>query len=148
MVSLLRRSTGDPELDRLTGEIVDAAYVVQKFLGIGLLERTYRIATAIELESRGIKCEQEAPVAVRYRGRVIEKAYFIDLLVEDRIAVELKAVEAFHPSHSAQVLTCMRWADLRIGFVINFHASPFGAGVRRFVRDLPESSASSAESSA
>src|SRR5438874_352954 len=130
MVSLLRRATGDAELDRLTGEIVDAAYVVQKSLGIGLLERTYRVAMGIELEERGIRSVQEAPVAIRYRGRVIERAYFIDILVEDRVAVELKAVEALHPSHSAQVLTCMRWADLRVGFVINFHASPFGSGVR------------------
>ena len=87
-------------------------------------------------------------MAIRYRGRVIERAYFIDILVEDRVAVELKAVEALHPSHSAQVLTCMRWADLQVGFVINFHASPFGSGVRRFVRDLPETSALSADPSA
>lgn len=125
--------TNNPS-DPLTREIIGAAITVHRTLGAGLLESTYERCLAYELTTRGLRCEQQRPVHITYGNLVIERAYYIDLLVEDEVVVELKAVEELTPVHKAQVLTHLKWADLQVGLLINFNVTVLRNGLRRLLR--------------
>ena len=121
------------ERDRLTGEIVDAAYRIHTKLGPGLLESVYEAVLARTLEQRGLKVERQKPVPIEFDGLRFDEGFRIDLLVDDRVVVELKSVEQLAPVHSKQLLTYIRLLDLRVGLLINFGASTLKEGVRRVV---------------
>ena len=103
----------------VTQQIVDAFYAVYNSLGYGFLERVYENSMAIELRARGLKAQQQAPIQVYYRGEVVGE-YFADLLIEDKIIVELKAVASLLPIHEAQLLNYLKATPFEVGLLLNF----------------------------
>jgi len=119
--------------DLLLNRIVKAAITVHRELGPGLLESTYQRCLLIELEHEGLGFETEVPVSVEYRGQVITHAYRIDVLVENEVVLELKAVETVTDKHKAQLLTYLRLLNKRIGLLINFNEILLKNGIRRII---------------
>jgi len=127
------------ELDDITGEIVDAALKVHQGLGPGLLESVYESVLAKSLEKRGLKIERQKPVSFVFDEVRFDEGFRVDLLVDERVVVELKSVEKIAPVHSKQLLTYIRLMKLPIGLLINFGASTLKEGLHRIVNDLPSS---------
>ena len=122
------------DINQLSSQIIKAAINVHKELGPGLLESVYQACMVIELEDMGKKVEAEVPVPVNYGGRKIhEEGFRIDLLVEDRIIVELKSVEKLQPVHHKQLLTYLRLANKELGLLINFNEVLLKDGISRMI---------------
>ena len=119
--------------DEITGAIIGAAIEVHRRLGPGLLESVYETCLAFEFGQRGIAFRQQRPMPIRYGDLLIELAYRADFLVEDAILVELKAVSAIHPVHTAQVLTYLELSGLRTALLIDFNVPVLREGIRRFI---------------
>ncbi len=111
------------ELDKLAEQIVGSAYQVHKNLGPGVLERFYRDSMVIELEDRGLKVDKEVQFPVFYNGRRLDGHYVIDIVVEDKIVVELKTVEELSKLHKAQLNTYLKICRCRLGILINFNTT-------------------------
>jgi GxxExxY protein len=120
------------EMNRLTKAIIGAAIEVHRILGPGLLEATYEIALCIEMDIRGIKHSRQVPIDIRYKGRLVNE-YRMDLLVENSVVVEIKAVERLDPIFSAKLLTYLRSSSKKVGLLINFNTRFLKDGVRRYV---------------
>ncbi|MCK6470241.1 MAG: GxxExxY protein [Planctomycetes bacterium] len=118
--------------------VVDAAFTVHKTLGPGLLESVYEAALAYELSSRGMKVERQVPVPVMYKGVQIGEGFKMDLLVGEKVVLELKSVEKVAQVHKKQLLTYLRLADKRLGLLINFGAPLIKEGVSRVVNGLED----------
>lgn len=103
----------------LTYQIRSCAFTVSNELGPGFLERVYENALAIELQDAGLAVRTQCPIAVRYKGRVVGD-FVADLLVEERVLIELKAVKALLPEHDAQLLNYLRATQIKVGLLINF----------------------------
>jgi GxxExxY protein len=121
------------ELNEITGKIVDAAYEVHSTLGPGLIESVYETCLVYELTRRGLRFERQMAVSVEYKEVLLENALRIDLMVEDKIVVELKAVEKLLPVHDAQVMTYLKLIKSRLGLLINFNVPKIKEGIRRIV---------------
>jgi GxxExxY protein len=117
-------------LNVLTGRIIGCAIDVHKALGPGLLESAYECAFCVELAHEGLHFQRQVGCPVIYRGRAVGE-YRLDLLVENQIVVEVKAVERFAPVYIAQVLTYLRATERRLGLIINFNVPVLRDGVRR-----------------
>jgi GxxExxY protein len=117
----------------ITGQIVDAAMKVHSALGPGLLESAYAVCMQHELQSRGLAVERETPLAVHYGGVRLDAGYRLDLLVESRVVVELKAVSKVLPIHEAQVISYLRLGRYQTGLLLNFHVRQMRDGVNRYV---------------
>ncbi len=111
----------DSVRDKITGEILDDCIEVHRNLGPGLLESTYEICLLKELELRGIKAINQIKLPIEYKGFTLDQDYRIDILVEDEFILELKSVEMLLPIHKAQLITYLKLADKRLGFLINFN---------------------------
>ena len=120
-------------LDVLGGIILDAAITVHRELGPGLLESAYQLALARELMSRGINNKKQIPVELFYKKESLGKAYVIDILVENCIIIEVKAVEIMHPIYQAQLITYLKLSNLRLGYLINFNVPLLKDGFKRIV---------------
>lgn len=121
-------------LNELTSTIIGAAIEVHRSLGPGLLESAYETCLAFELVDRGLSIEREKPLPMVYRGRRLDCGYRIDLIVEDEIIVEVKAVEQIMPVHSAQLLSYLRLYRRTLGLLLNFHVKWLADhGIRRIV---------------
>jgi GxxExxY protein len=120
----------------LSREIVDAALEVHKELGPGLLESIYQQSLAHELQLRSLRCEVETPIEANYKGLNLESAYRLDLLVEDKVIIEVKAVETILPVHKAQLLSYLKLSNLKLGLLINFHVPLMKYGIKRVVHRL------------
>ncbi|MGB8984010.1 MAG: GxxExxY protein [Anaerolineales bacterium] len=118
--------------DPLTRRIISCAIEVHKRLGPGLLEKLYKESIAIEMELCGLKVEKNVKVPVEYRGKLIGE-YFIDILVEDSVILELKSVERHDPVFEAQILSYMKLTGKRVGLLINFNSKMVKDGIKRFV---------------
>jgi GxxExxY protein len=118
------------ELSRV---VVDAGLKVHRTLGPGLLESAYERFIAHELELRGHVVRRQVALPVTYEGVTLESGYRLDLVVDDAIIVEVKAVEALTRLHEAQILTYLRLSGLGMGFLMNFNVVLFKQGLRRFV---------------
>jgi GxxExxY protein len=116
---------------RTTQAVLAAAYRVHGHLGPGLLERVYQLCLCHELSRAGIPFEFEKPLPVLYDGVVIERGYRIDLLVDSKVIVEVKAIDAIQPVHESQLLTYLRLSRMRVGLLINFGAVRLRDGIRR-----------------
>jgi iron complex transport system substrate-binding protein len=125
------------ELDDITGAIVDASVKIHQNLGPGLLENVYEVVLARVLARRGFSVQRQKVVRFEYEGMVFEEGLRLDLLVEDRVIVELKSVEKLAPVHSKQVLTYLRLMNLPVGLLINFGAATLKEGLHRIVNNLP-----------
>ena len=106
----------------ITREIIGAAFAVYKELGYGFLEKVYENALLIELADRNLKAESQKPVDVAYKGRVVGK-YLADIVVEDKVLVELKAEKSYNPKHEAQLIHYLKATNLKVGLLINFGES-------------------------
>jgi len=115
---------------------VDAAYHVHKSLGPGLLESVYETVLVYELKRRGLKVGRQVPVAIVYDNIKLDEGFRADLIVEDKVIVELKSVENVIPVHKKQLLTYLRLADKRLGLLINFGAELIRDGISRVVNGL------------
>jgi len=121
------------QFEQITKEIIGAAIEVHKSLGPGLLESAYEECLAYELIQKGLKVERQKPVPVIYKEIKLDYGYRIDLLVEDSVIVELKSIEAFAPIHEAQILTYMKFAEKKVGLLINFNVTVLKNGLKRYV---------------
>ena len=118
----------------ITGEIIDASYRLHTRLGPELLEQVYETLLARSLEQRGLKVETEKPISFQFDGIRFDGGFRVDLLVEERVVVELKSLEKMAPVHAKQLLTYLRLLDLPIGLLINFGAARLSeGGVERIV---------------
>ena len=117
-------------------KIVHASYVVHKELGPGLLESVYEICLFEELKAQNLSVERQLKLPVVYKGKALDKEFMIDLLVEKSIAIELKAVEQLLPVHEVQLLTYMKLADLKLGYLVNFNVSLIKHGIKRKINSL------------
>lgn len=118
--------------------IVDAAYHIHLSLGPGLLESVYQNVLAHELRKRGLRVMTEVPVPVIYDGIDFCEGFRADLIIEDKVIVELKSVAKIAPVHKKQLLTYLRLADKRLGLLINFNETRIKDGITRIVNRLPE----------
>ena len=105
--------------EQLTGKILEASFKVIRELGAGFLEGVYQNALLIALRQKGIKAEARVPLLVRFRGEVVGE-YYADLLVDDKVIVELKAVKALAPEHQAQLINYLKATGIEVGLLINF----------------------------
>jgi GxxExxY protein len=119
--------------NQITGAIIAAAIKVHTVLGPGLLESAYQACLAQELRGRGFEIMTELPLPVVYEGQKLEVGYRIDLLVESRVIVEVKSVDAIHPIHEAQLLSYMRLSKRGVGLPINFNVLQLRNGIKRMV---------------
>ena len=116
--------------------VVDAAIKVHRALGPGLLESVYEIVLAHELAKRGLKVERQVPIPIEYNGLKFQEGFRADIVVEEKIIVELKSVENIQPVHKKQLLTYLRLADMRLGLLINFGSALLKDGISRVVNGL------------
>jgi GxxExxY protein len=124
--------------NEIAKEVVDAAYQVHRKLGPGLLETVYEVVLAYELKKRGVTVERQVPVAIVYEDVKFDEGFRADLIVEDKVIVELKSVETVSPVHKKQLLTYLRLADKRLGLLINFRSELIRDGIARVVNGLKE----------
>ena len=117
----------------ITHQIIGAAIEVHKRLGPGLLESAYEECLTHELHLRRLQVARQVPVPIVYRETKLECGYRIDLLVQSRVVVGLKSVEALAPIHEAIILTYLRLSGRRLGLLINFNVNVLKDGVRRFI---------------
>ncbi|PKQ05884.1 MAG: GxxExxY protein [Alphaproteobacteria bacterium HGW-Alphaproteobacteria-11] len=130
------------ERDVITGVIVDVAYKLHTGLGPGLLESVYETVLARDLERRGLKVERQKPVSFEYDGMLFTDSLRVDLLVENRVVVEIKSLDRLLPVHPKQVLTYLRLLDMPVGLLINFGAPTLKEGLHRIVNGHVPSAAS------
>lgn len=121
------------EFSKLSNTVIGCAIEVHKTLGPGLLESTYQQCLSRELELNGVGFKLELPLPVKYKGIYIECGYRIDMLVENEIILELKSVEELKGIHEAQLLTYMKLAGMKQGFLVNFNVQLLKNGLKSFV---------------
>ena len=126
------------ELDRLARIAVDCGFQLHKEIGPGLLESVYEILLAEELAQRGLTIRRQVSVPVRYKSVVIDNAFKADLLIEERLLIELKSVERNAAVHGKQVLTYLRLMNLPLGLLMNFGMATFKDGLQRVANNFPE----------
>jgi GxxExxY protein len=126
-------------LDLITRRIIGAAIEVHRHLGPGLLESAYEACLAYELRQTGLRIEQQKPLPIVYKDVKLDCGYRLDLVVEDSVIVEVKAIEQFAPIHDAQLLSYLRLSGKMVGLLINFHVRVLKNGLKRIVSDFPDS---------
>lgn len=129
-------------LDSITRRIIGAAIEVHRRLGPGLLESAYEACMAHELRQIGFKVEQQKTLPVTYKDVKLDCGYRLDLVVEDPVIVDIKALERLAPIHDAQSLSYLRISNKRVGLIINFHVRLLKSGLKRIVNEYPDSAIS------
>ena len=124
------------ELNKISGDIIDSAIFVHKKFGPGLLENVYEVALANELKKKGYNVKRQSALPVIVDDVKLEVGFRIDLLVDNMVIIEVKAVESLHPIHFAQTLTYLRLSDLRLGLLINFNTALLKDGIKRVVNNF------------
>jgi len=119
--------------ETVAAEIVDTAYSVHKTLGPGLLEKVYEVCFCHELAKRGLSYQRQIEVPIEYDGIILEESLRLDVLVEDIIICEIKAVEQMNLVYQAQLLSYLRLTGKRIGFLINFNVPVIKNGIKRMI---------------
>ena len=130
-----RNAMNKEQFEYLATQIFQAALEVHKTLGPGLLESVYEFALVKELQLRNIYVQYQVKVPLFYKGHDTGKEFFIDLLVENEIVIEVKSVDALHPVHQAQILSYLKLSDKRLGFLINFNVTLVKEGFKRMVNN-------------
>lgn len=126
-------------IDEIAAEVVDAAFKVHQELGQGLLESAYEACLTHELTKRGLIVEKQKAQPVFYDGITIDVGYRMDLLVNDCVVIELKAVEQIIPIHLAQLMTYLKLSNKPLGFLINFNTTYFKSSIKRIANNYLES---------
>jgi GxxExxY protein len=127
-----------PDEDALSHQVIGAAIEVHRHLGPGLLESAYEECLAYEFAQCGLTFERQKPLPVQYKGVKLDCGFRLDFLVGKLVVVEVKAVEALAPVHSAQVLTYLRLTGCRLGLLLNFNEWRIGDGIKRLVLNLTD----------
>jgi GxxExxY protein len=122
------------EMERIATEIVDACFKVHMELGPGLLESVYVTCLAYELQKRGLRVEREVVIPIVYDGVQLDSSLRIDLLVENAVIIEIKAVEKMNPVFESQMLTYLKLTNRRLGFLVNFNVPVIRNGIKRMIR--------------
>ena len=122
--------------NEISKQVVDAAFKIHTKLGPGLLESVYEAVLAYELRKRGLRVVRQKPIPVVYEEVQLEEGFRADLIVEDKVILELKSVEAVAPVHKKQVLTYLRLSSLKLGLLINFGEELIKDGISRIVNGL------------
>jgi GxxExxY protein len=117
----------------ITGRIIKAAMEVHSLLGPGMLESTYKRALKHELNLLNLQADAEVPISLKYKDLNIERAYFIDILVENKVVLEIKCTDALHENHIAQTITYLRHGKYDVGLILNFKEEHLRNGIRRVV---------------
>jgi GxxExxY protein len=128
------REAVSAETEQVASAVVDAGLKVHRALGPGLLESVYEHCLAYELRKRGLNLKRQVALPIEYDGARLDAGYRLDVVVENSVIIEVKAVEALSRLNEAQILTYLRLSGMRLGFLINFNVPMFKQGVRRFVR--------------
>lgn len=118
--------------------VVDAAYKIHTLTGPGLLESAYQAMLVYELQKRGLRIAAEVPMPLRYEGVILDTAYRADIIVEEKLIIELKSVELVLDVHKKQLLTYLRLSGLRLGLLINFGAPLLKSGITRIANGMPD----------
>lgn len=126
------------DINQLTGKIIGAAIEVHKSLGPGLLESAYEECLCHELSLRRVSFHRQRPLPLEYKGKKLDCGYRLDILVEDTIIVELKAVEKIEQIHKAQILTYLKLTELQVGLILNFNVPIMKDGVIRIVNKFKD----------
>ncbi len=121
------------KIDTITKEIIGSAIEIHKELGPGLLESAYETCLEYELTQKGFDLERQKILPVRYKKIELDAAYRLDIVVENRVIIELKAVENLLPIHTAQLLSYLKLAELPVGLLINFNVPKLKDGIKRIV---------------
>lgn len=121
------------DIESLATIAVDACFTVHQELGPGLLEHAYQECLAYELDSRGVRYQKEVPIPLRYRGNLIDVGFRADLIIDERLLIELKAVEQLLPVHKAQIITYLKVLQLPLGLLINFNEPVIKTGIHRIL---------------
>jgi GxxExxY protein len=127
-----------PRENTISGQIVDVAYRIHRALGPGLLESVYQRILAKELQKCGLSVTQQQIIPVVFEGTRYEMGFRADLVVQDRVIVEIKSIAEIAPVHKKQLLTYLRLADKRLGLLINFNVTLIKDGITRMVNGLEE----------
>ena len=122
--------------DSLSNEIIGAAIEVHRHLGPGLLESAYEQCLCKELGERGIPFQRQQALPVTYKGDVLECGYRLDIVVDQKVILELKTVSVLEPIHEAQLLTYLRLSDCKLGLLMNFNVPVLKSGIKRIVYNL------------
>jgi GxxExxY protein len=122
--------------DELSYEIIGAAIEVHRHLGPGLLESAYEESLCYELHSRQIAFKRQVALPVNYKGVKLDCGYRLDIVVEEKVILELKAIEKVLPIHDAQLLTYLKLANVKLGLLINFNNTIMKKGIKRIVNNL------------
>ncbi|AFY99958.1 GxxExxY protein [Calothrix sp. PCC 6303] len=122
--------------NELSGMIIGCGMRVHSSLGAGLLESAYERCLYYELENEGLSVQQQVPLPLVYKGVELDCAYRLDLMVENKVIVEIKSVESIKPIHSAQLLTYLKLADCKLGLILNFNVIHLKEGIKRVVNNL------------
>ncbi len=125
-------------LNDLSHEVIGAAIEVHRNLGPGLLESVYQSCLFVELQNRKISFKAQAVVPIQYKGKLIEKDFILDFLIEESLVVELKSLEVVLPVHKAQLLTYLRLTNKSLGLLINFNEVLLTNGITRIVNNFKE----------
>ena len=120
-------------INEISGKIIDCAFEVHSTLGPGLLESVYEGCMAYELSKRGLQFSKQQTLPIQYKDVLLDAALRIDLLVENKIVVELKVVEKLIPVHEAQMLTYLKLTNCRLGLLLNFNVPVFKDGIKRAI---------------
>jgi GxxExxY protein len=137
-VAVLGRSGRELGENEISKEIVDAAFCIHTKLGPGLLESVYEIVLTHELKRRGLAVTRQVPVPVIWDGVQFEEGYRLDLLVEDKVVVEVKSIESVERIHKKQLLTYLRLLNKRLGILINFNEEIVKDGITRVANGLED----------
>lgn len=124
------------KLNQLSKEILDASITVHKEMGPGLLESVYEFCLLKELQLRNIRAQNQVPIPLYYKGILLNKDFRIDILIENEIIIELKAVEIILPVHESQIISYLKLTNKRLGFLINFNVPLLKDGFKRFVNNF------------
>jgi GxxExxY protein len=123
------------DIDQISGDVVDLALRLHKALGPGLLESVYETVLAGKLVELGYKVDKQRPIDIEFEGMRFPAAFRIDILVNDRLLVEIKSVELLNAAHGKQLLTYLRLTNQPVGLLINFGGATLREGLRRIVND-------------
>ncbi len=118
--------------------IVDSAVRLHVALGPGLLESVYETLLAHELRKAGLRVQRQVGIPIEYDGMTFDEGFRADLVVEDKVLVELKSVETVHPAHQKQVLTYLKLTGMKLGYLLNFGAATMKGGIYRIINGTIE----------
>lgn len=127
------KRTNDTELEKITSEVIDCIFKVHKTLGPGLLESAYETCLMYEIKKRGLKAIKQKNLPLMYDGIKLDAGYRIDILVEDKLILEIKAAESLTDVHLAQVITYLKLSKNKLGLLVNFNVTLIKNGIKRVV---------------